>query len=140
MERLDREPTLGELAAELGMEEADLISYQNQAQTRQMVSLHESPENHAGEEGLALTERLPDPTAARPDARVLLAEDRNTIRNCLRSLPENQTKVITLHYLQNVPLRDVAQRLAVTPARVSQLHHQALGKLKQAWQKSLASA
>ncbi len=137
-EHLDREPTREELAMALGMEETDLATYQNQAQTRQMVSLHESAENMAGEEGLSLTERLPDPTATRPDVAVLSAEDRRTIRYCLRGLPENQTKVIILHYLQNVPLREVARRLAVTPSRVSQLHHEALARLKQAWQKSVA--
>jgi RNA polymerase sigma factor for flagellar operon FliA len=123
------------LAAALGMEEADLSSYQTQAQTRQMVSLHDSTETTAGEEGLSLTERLPDPMAPQPDAAVLFAEDRTTMRHCLRTLPANQTQVIVLHYLQEIPLREVARKLAVTPSRVSQLHHQALGRLKQAWQK-----
>jgi DNA-directed RNA polymerase specialized sigma subunit len=38
-----------------------------------------------------------------------------------------------LHYLQNVPLRDVAAVLRVTPSRVSQLHHQALDRLRQSF-------
>jgi DNA-directed RNA polymerase specialized sigma subunit len=48
--------------------------------------------------------------------------------------------VIVLHYLQNVPLRDVADLLKVTPSRVSQLHHQALGRLKQFWRRAEKSA
>jgi DNA-directed RNA polymerase specialized sigma subunit len=48
--------------------------------------------------------------------------------------------VIVLHYLQNVPLRQVARMLGVTPARISQLHHQGLGRLKQAWQRRDAGA
>ena len=117
------------------MDEDDLSSCQTQAQTRQMVSLHDSTEANAGGEGLALTERLPDPMAPQPDAAVLFAEDRTAIRRCLRTLPANQTQVIVLHYLQEIPLREVARKLAVTPSRVSQLQHQALGRLKQAWQK-----
>ncbi len=100
-----------------------------------MVSLHDSTETTAGEESLALTERLPDPLAPQPDAVVLSAEDRATMRHCLRTLPANETQVIVLHYLQEIPLREVARKLAVTPSRVSQLHHQALGRLKQAWQR-----
>jgi RNA polymerase sigma factor (sigma-70 family) len=46
--------------------------------------------------------------------------------------------VIVLHYLQSVPLREVAEILAVTPSRVSQLHHQALARLKLAWQRTCA--
>ena len=59
-----------------------------------------------------------------------------TILQCLDCLPKTQLTVIVLHYLQNVPLREVAAILAVTPSRVSQLHHRALARLKQAWQRS----
>ena len=120
----------------LEIEEAELTVYENQAQVRQMVSLHENPEYGCGDEGLSLSERLPDPLAVRPDAAVLSAEDRCTIRRCLESLPAKQAQVITLHYLRNVPLREVARKLVVTPSRISQLHHQALGRLKHAWEKS----
>jgi RNA polymerase sigma factor FliA len=137
-ENLEREPTRRELASALGVEEADLATYQTQAQPRQVVSFDEMTENGHGEESLSLTERLADPSAARPDAAVLFAEDRRTMMQCLGRLPKTQATVIVLHYLQNVPLRDVAEILAVTPSRVSQLHHQALGRLKQAWQRNSA--
>jgi len=138
-EQLEREPTPVELAAALGLEETDLAAYQTQAQPRQLVSLDEMTENSHGDECLSLTERLADPCAARPDAAVLSAEDRRTILQCLGCLPKTQATVIVLYYLQNVPLREVARILAVTPSRVSQLHHQALARLKQAWQRSCAT-
>jgi DNA-directed RNA polymerase specialized sigma subunit len=50
------------------------------------------------------------------------------------NLPKTQLTVIVLHYLQNVPMRQVAKILAVTPSRISQLHSQALARLKQAWE------
>lgn len=139
-EQLEREPTRLELATALGVEETDLTAYQTQALPRQVVSLDEMTENGNGDESLSLTERLADPAAARPDAAVLSAEDRRTILQCLSSLPKTQSTVIVLHYLQNVPLRDVARLLSVTPSRVSQLHHQALARLKQAWHRSHAFA
>ena len=135
-EHLEREPTRAELAAALGIEEANLADYQTQAQPHQLVSLDESAENSNGEENLSLTERLADPTASRPDEVVLSSEDRRTILRCLSCLPKTQATVIVLHYLQNIPLRQVARILAVTPSRVSQLHHQALTRLKQAWHRS----
>jgi RNA polymerase sigma factor for flagellar operon FliA len=137
---LEREPTRPELAAALGVEETDLTAYQTQAQPRQVVSLDEMTENGHGEESLSLTERLADPAAARPDAAVVFAEDRRTVLKCLGRLPKTQATVIVLHYLQSVPLRDVAEILAVTPSRVSQLHHQALARLKQAWHRNHAVA
>jgi RNA polymerase sigma factor for flagellar operon FliA len=139
-EQLEREPTRLELAAALGVKESDLAAYQTEAQPRQVVSLDEMTENSHGEESLSLTERLADPAAARPDAAVLSAEDRRTILQCLGCLPKTQSTVIVLYYLQNIPLREVAEILAVTPSRVSQLHHQALARLKQAWHRSHAFA
>jgi len=136
IEQLEREPTRLELAEALGLDETDLAAYQTQAQTRQVVSFDELAENGQGEESLPLTERLADPAALRPDAGVLSAEDRKKTLRCLGGLPKTQKTVIVLHYLQNVPLRDVAHLLAVTPSRVSQLHHQALARMKQAWQRS----
>jgi len=138
-EHLEREPTRVELATALGVDEGDLAAYQTQAQPHQLVSFDEMTENGHGEESLSLTERLADPYAARPDAGMLFAENRRTMLHCLGRLPKTQATVIVLHYLQSVPLRDVAEILAVTPSRVSQLHHQALARLKQAWQRTCAA-
>jgi len=139
-EQLDREPTRGELATALGLEEGDLTAYQTQALPRQVVSFDEMSENPNGEENLSLTERLPDPVAPRPDAATLAVEERLAVIHSISSLPKTQQTVIALHYLQHVPLRDVARILAVTPSRVSQLHHQALARLKQALHSVLLSS
>jgi RNA polymerase sigma factor for flagellar operon FliA len=138
-ENLEREPTPHELAAALGIEVADLSAYQSLAQPRQLISFDEMTENTYGDENLPLTERLADPAADRPDAGVLSEEDRRALAKCLAILSAGQATVIVLHYLQNVPLRQVARMLEVTPSRISQLHHQALGRLKLAWQRSQAS-
>ncbi len=140
MEVLDREPTEKELATALGIKEADLTTFQNQAQPRQLVSFDEMNENAHGEENLPLTERLADPNTVRPDDAALSAEDRRMVLNCLSSLPKTQATVIVLHYLQGIPLREVAKLLTVTPSRVSQLHHQALARLKQALRRNQVSA
>lgn len=136
IEQLEREPTVTELASALGLEVAELAAFQTMAQPRQLVSFDEITENSHGEEGLALTERLADPHTLSPDARVITTEDRRTLLQCLSKLPKTQATVVVLHYLQNVPLRTVAKMLDVTPSRVSQLHHQALDRLKQAWTRS----
>ena len=135
-ESLDREPTKLELAEALGIEETELEAFQQQSQPRRLVSFDEMSENSQGDESISLTERLPDPAAARPDATMVSADDRRKVLRCLAGLPKTQATVVVLHYLQDVPLRQVAQILAVTPARVSQLHHQALGRMKQAWERS----
>jgi len=139
VKQLEREPTPRELADALEMEIAELQAFQTMAQPRQILSLNETPETTRGEEGLPLAERLPDPMASSPDAALLTAEGRAELHECLKKLPKTQATIIVLHYLQGVPLRDVAAMLDVTPSRVSQLHHQALGRLRLALQRLQAA-
>ncbi len=139
IEQLEREPTPKELADALHMEMAELRTFLSMAQPRHVVSIDETSDNHRGEEGLALAERLADHAMPSPDARLLSAEERRQLKECLRKLPKTQVTVITLHYLKEVPLRDIAAMLCVTPSRVSQLHHQALGRLRQSLQRMQAS-
>ena len=129
-EQLEREPTQAELAKALGMKSSELDSYQNQSRPHQLVSLDEIVEKPQGDDHLSLTERLPDPHAIAPDIAILFEENRRMLRRCISDLPKTQATVIDLHYLQSVPLRDVATLLVVTPSRVSQLHHQALARMK----------
>ncbi len=131
MEELEREPTQAELAKALHMNLSELESYQTQAQAHQLVSLDEITEKQQGDENLSLTERLADSNAATPYAALLSAEDKGLVRQCLSSLPKTQATVIQLHYIEEIPLRDVADVLVVSPSRVSQIHHQALDRLRQ---------
>jgi RNA polymerase sigma factor for flagellar operon FliA len=139
IEELEREPTGPELAAALGIQAAELEAFQRLSQPRQVVSFDEVGENSRGEEGIPLRERLADLHTPSPDAGIHSEEDRRTLLKCLGNLPKSQATVIVLHYLQNVPLRDVADLLKVTPSRVSQLHHQALARLRQSWKRAEAS-
>jgi RNA polymerase sigma factor FliA len=132
-ERLEREPTQHEIASALGVNEEDLAAFRAEACPRQMISFDEVTENAQGEENLPLKERLPDPTAPLPDMRMRQAEDRSALARCIQRLPKSQATVVVLHYLQRVPLRDVARLLEVTPSRVSQLHRRALERLRQTW-------
>jgi RNA polymerase sigma factor for flagellar operon FliA len=134
-EHLDREPTEIEVAEALGVEVTAFAVFQSLARTRQMVSFDEMGETGQGEESFTWAERLADPQTTPPDAAVMSAEDQGTLRKCLQSLPKTLATVLVLHYLQHVPLREVARMLTVTPSRVSQLHHEALRRLRLAWRK-----
>lgn len=131
--QLEREPTPHELALALGIDDEEFAAFQADAQPRQVVSLDEISENGSGDESLSLTERLADPVAVRPDEQALSVEDRRELVRCVGRLPKTQATVIVLHYLEAVPLREVARLLCVTPSRASQLHHKALGRLRQTW-------
>jgi len=48
----------------------------------------------------------------------------------INELPERQKLVLSLYYYEELNLREIGKILAVTESRVSQLHSQALDRLK----------
>jgi RNA polymerase sigma factor for flagellar operon FliA len=57
---------------------------------------------------------------------------RETLERVVKSLPEQERRVIRYHYFQNIGFGDVAELLGVTKGRVSQIHRRALQLLRQA--------
>ena len=132
--KLQREPTTAELAEVLKIEISDLLELREQLRSHQIVSLDEVRDVTGEEESLPLTETIPDPISISPDASTLSAEDHRTLSTCIRKLPRNEATIIILHYLKDIPLQDIARQIGVHPSRISQLHHQALARLKKSWQ------
>jgi RNA polymerase sigma factor for flagellar operon FliA len=88
--------------------------------------------------GLALGVLLESPAepadespAANPYAAAELGELVNRIRQLVAALPERERELLELHYFQHEPFQDIAARFKVTKGRVSQLHSQALNRLRQ---------
>lgn len=61
---------------------------------------------------------------------VIAHEDGVALRGAIASLDEPRQAVIAEHYFEGRSLRGVAEQLAVSPQRASQLHLSALGMLR----------
>jgi len=57
-------------------------------------------------------------------------EQRDLVNRALTRLPERERLIVTLYYQQNLTMKEIAARLAVDESRVSQLHAEALQRLK----------
>lgn len=55
-----------------------------------------------------------------------------TLLQAVNRLPERLRHVITEYYFNHVPFRDLAEAMGVTKGRMSQLHHEALNRLRDA--------
>lgn len=62
---------------------------------------------------------------------VELRELRERILDLVRGLPPQEKKVIHSHYLQEQPFEEIAVQMGVSKSRVSQLHRQALMRLRE---------
>lgn len=80
----------------------------------------------------ATVERVEDEPCGRPGPHENLAqrELREAIAKVLTGLPEREKLVLSLYYFEEMPIKAIADILAVTESRVSQIHTAALGRLR----------
>jgi RNA polymerase sigma factor for flagellar operon FliA len=57
-------------------------------------------------------------------------EQRDVVNRALARLPERERLILTLYYQQDLTMKEIAARLEVDESRVSQLHAEALERLK----------
>jgi RNA polymerase sigma factor FliA len=69
--------------------------------------------------------------AANPYAVTELAQLQRAVRSLLPALPERERELIRRHYEEHVEFQQIAAEWGVTKGRVSQLHAQALQRLRQ---------
>ncbi len=65
-------------------------------------------------------------------AGVELRQLRERLASLVAQLPDKQRRVISYHYLQQLPFDEIAGLLQVSKGRIAQLHKEALLKLRQA--------
>src|SRR5690606_37549709 len=65
-----------------------------------------------------------------PQTAVGFKRSQEIIKEGIKTLPEKQRLVLSLYYFEDLNLKEIGQVLDVTESRVSQLHTQAILKLK----------
>jgi len=128
-ERLGREPSNSELAAELALPVEVLVRLQTAAQT---VTSLDTP--IGDDDGAALQDLLEDEQAARPDELALEAVGRQALAEALDGLPERQRQVLTLRFGLDTgtprTLDEVAAVIGVSRERARQIELGALAALR----------
>lgn len=127
--KLGRSPEEEEMAAEM---EISLDEYQQalgEVSHLGCVSLNETLDN--SEEGASFLDSLMDQRSdASPLDRIEKQELTKIMAGILQELSEKERLVISLYYYEELAQKEIAQILEVSEGRISQLHSQALLKLK----------
>jgi RNA polymerase sigma factor for flagellar operon FliA len=76
-------------------------------------------------------EVIDESLASNPYAVTELAQLRRVVRSMLPALPERERELIRRHYEEHVEFQQIAADWGVTKGRVSQLHAQALARLRE---------
>ncbi|MCH5264895.1 MAG: FliA/WhiG family RNA polymerase sigma factor [Lachnospiraceae bacterium] len=120
-----RPATADEIADELGISREEYDGWKSEAEFTNMVSLDDYLEQ--GSEGRIETFgakfQQPEKVVEKQELKQMLVE-------ALKTLTENEQKVITFYYYEELTLKEISQILSVSESRVSQLHTKALQKIK----------
>ena len=81
-------------------------------------------------EGTAMVEGAAAVESAPFYRSVALRQLRDRLRGAIDALPEHERTVVRSHYLQDLPFERIAATLQLTKGRISQLHRQALVRLR----------
>ena len=128
-ERLGRSPDRRELAAEAGL---GMVACERAMADSgcQMLSLELLTHEGGEEEALSLIDRLADQQSPNPAKMTEAAELRLGVGVALAKLPARERQLLALRYGRNWTLRQVARQLGVSESRASQLHSQAIVRMR----------
>lgn len=127
-QKLGRPPTDKETAThlEISLEEF----HEKSGRTRvSMLSLEELGGVHSGDKK-SLLECLENPNSKNPFTMLKAKGVRDIILKTVEELPEKQKLVLSLYYYEDLNLKEIGKILDVTESRVSQLHTQAVQKMR----------
>lgn len=135
--QLGRSPEEEEVAAALGLDLEEYYHLLTEVSHLGCVSLHETLDSSGS--GLSFLDNLADKNGSAPLERYEALELTKELADHLAKLSEKERLVISLYYYEELTQKEIAEVLEVSEGRVSQLHSQALVKLKVKIQNSAQS-
>ncbi|MBU6375975.1 MAG: FliA/WhiG family RNA polymerase sigma factor [Bdellovibrionales bacterium] len=137
-----RQATDEEVCAELGISQEEYHDMLNQVRSVSLLS-YDDISNFSKQDKRALHGYGEAPSkSATPFSEVNLAHFKKMVADSINDLPEKQRLVLSLYYYEDLNLKEIGRVLDVTESRVSQLHTQAIirlkGKLRNHWDEFVA--
>jgi RNA polymerase sigma factor FliA len=126
---LGAEPSLADLAARVGSDEARLGRTIVRINTIESTSPLSAGENV---DGSSLPPALVPSEPVSPDKAFEEREVRVRIRAAIASLPARERKVIGMYYYAEATMKQIGAEIGVNESRVSQLHARAIRRLRDA--------
>lgn len=124
-----REPSSQELADLLGISLAELSQRRDAAASTNLLHLDQPLSEASGESSFG--QQVPEQDVERlPQEALEQRELIGTLRTALAFLPDPQGEVLSRYFFGGELLRDIADSLGVTEARVSQIRAEALNALR----------
>jgi len=126
--RLGRPAEDEEVAAELDMDMDEYYRFVDSARAASLINLDELGVRE--EDQKYILEVLADPNAEDPFDAAGLAELKSITAGAISDLPERERVVLLFYYQREMTMKEIAQALELTESRVSQIHTQAICRVR----------
>ncbi|OBI95142.1 RNA polymerase sigma factor SigF [Mycobacterium asiaticum] len=123
-QRLGRAPTATELAAELGMDRAEVVEGLVAGSSYNTLSI-DSGGGNEDDDARAIADTLGD-----VDAGLDRIENREALRPLLEALPERERMVLVLRFFESMTQTQIAERVGISQMHVSRLLAKSLARLR----------
>ena len=130
--KVGRAPTDEEIAHKIGISQDELEESLTDISRSSIAALDELWSGGADGDQVSLLDTIEDQAGPRPADALDETEVRETLADAIARLPEREKLVITLYYYEELTLREIGEVLGVTESRVSQLHTEAVHRLRAA--------
>lgn len=127
-QRLRRSASEAEIAAEMGLTITAYQSMLADARGAQLIYLDEMGGDSDSEEGY-LDRNMPS-NDVEPLEKLRDLRFRRSLIEAIGNLPEREKQVMSMYYEREMHLKEIGLVLGVTESRVSQLHSQAVARLR----------
>ena len=126
--RFGRSPTAEEICGELKMSMSEYQEFLTQAHASAIISIEDLGVNLDNDRDVL--EYIGEPEKRDPLTLLLSKDTKNVLTKAIENLPEKERKVVSLYYYNELTMKEIGKILEVTESRVSQLHTQAMFRLK----------
>lgn len=126
---LGRTPYDDEVAEHMGLTLVEFEDLLSEVAPLTVLSLDEQ-EGLPGEDGLKLSETIPDEQAE--DALKGIEEEqmRTVLREAIQGLPEKERLVVAMYHFEELNFKEIGRVMGITESRVCQIHSKAMMKLR----------
>jgi RNA polymerase sigma factor FliA len=131
---LGREPSEGECAQAMGMDEEKYGETLEQLRTLEVAMIRQLDES--GPDHQPLLELCVDPDVG-PELKLQRRELRTMLADAIGTLPERERQVISLYYDEELTMAEIGAVLGVCESRVSQLRSLAIARLRSSLNEAL---
>ena len=125
--QLGRQPSDEETAQAMGMEIRKYRKLQRMSVMMKVLSLDMITEDDGEHQSIQLSTNDVD---SQPERAFLRGESRQILAEAVENLKDKEKMVISLYYVEELNMGQIAQVLNVSEPRVSQIHSSAIKKLK----------